>query len=150
MPHCSYPDYFFPWCSEYFPAVWGAWIVNERAKRGNLLGSSLKLTRESSGRHFPVGFDPETAGGSKSLPEKTSFQTGSQLCRECIREPSPSCWALYRHRTGQNVHMNTHISLLACLYIKLDAFESSVNNLQCIGWSFWNTNEHILPSLSCA
>lgn len=86
-------------------------MVNERAKRGNLLGSSLKLTGEENGKHFPAGPDPETARGSKSLPEKTlcRFQVGSQLCRECLKEPSLIVLGAVRTQdVTERAHTHTH------------------------------------------
>lgn len=90
---CLYLDHFFPQCSEYLPVVQGAWVVNERAKRGNLLGSSPKLNRGGNSERLSVGPDPETTGGSRSLLENTicNFRWGPSCLENALGTSAPSC-----------------------------------------------------------
>lgn len=70
--------------------VRGVWVVNERAKRRNLLGSSLKLNRGGHSEHLPVSPDPEAA----EVPWKilsVFFRLGPNCLENALGTPAPAC-----------------------------------------------------------
>lgn len=89
---CWYLDHFSPRCSEHLPVVRGAWVVNERGQRRNLLGSSeIKLGNQQG--TSPVGPDLGPAVEAEVLWKIPSiaFRLGPCFLRNALGTKSPPC-----------------------------------------------------------
>lgn len=92
-------------------------MVNERAKRRNLLGSFPKLNRAGNSERLSAGPAPEMLEAAEASWKILSvvFRPGPGCLEDALGTPAPSCQVLHKHRTRKNLHTHT-ASLLAFIY----------------------------------